>query len=85
MRLFLNNESVRSMRSKYFYYRKIMNPIEDTIVCLVTNKKPAKKKQDAIKKLLLLEGEYRKLNNCWNSIPINFCSEIQILSSLKKA
>jgi len=85
MKLFLNNESVRNMRSKYFYYRKMMNPLEDIIVCLVTKKEPAKKKKDAIKKLLLLEGEYRKVNNCWNSIPINFCSEIQPLSSLKKA
>jgi len=46
-----------------------MNPMQDTITCILDGKEKGDKLV-AIKKMLLLEGEYRNFNRCWNSVPV---------------
>lgn len=71
MNLYLNNESIGKMRQKFFTYRKAMNPMQDTITCILDGTNMNKEiKLLAIKKMLLLEGEYRNYNSCWSSVPI---------------
>lgn len=71
MNLYLNNESIGEMRKKFICYRKSMNPMQDTITCILDGDNPGKNlKIIAIKKMLFLEGEYRSFNKCWDSVPI---------------
>lgn len=70
MYLILQDDTLIKLRQNFFNYRSRIEPHIDSIVCF-RNKENGYKPVDhsTIKNLLLLEGEYRLINDKWDENP----------------
>lgn len=72
MKYYLVNGNIELMRSSFFIYRQKIRSDHDSIVALVEDEYATEKDlDDATKKLLLLEGEFRTKYALWCDPPIN--------------